>query len=136
MVGESSNRAVPAILAGAFEAYGKDESRTAVVSESGSLSWREFTGLIDEVAEEIQRESESGPVGILLPSGESFLSVFLAAATVGRPACTLHPDWAEPELEAAITDAGLSLIFTDREKVPEAPSPASPDTSRRRRRPR
>jgi long-chain acyl-CoA synthetase len=126
MVGESSNRAVPAILAGAFEAYGKDESRTAVVSESGSLSWREFTGLIDEVAEEIQRESESGPVGILLPSGESFLSVFLAAATVGRPACTLHPDWAEPELEAAITDAGLSVVFTDREQVPEAPNPANP----------
>jgi long-chain acyl-CoA synthetase len=126
MEGGGSDRVVPAILAAAFEAYAKDESRTAVVSESGSLDWREFTGLIDEAAEEIQREPAAGPVGILLPSGPSFLSVFLAAATVGRPACTLHPDWADPELEAAIADAGLSLIFTDREKVPEAPSPASP----------
>lgn len=124
---EEGNRAAPALLAGAFEAFGTDESLTAVVSESGSLSWREFTALIDEIAVGIGEQPAPGPVGILLPSGPSFLSVFLAAATLGLPACTLHPDWADPELEAAVADAGLSLVFTDREQMPDLPGPGKQD---------
>ncbi|MBN8867088.1 MAG: AMP-binding protein [Solirubrobacterales bacterium] len=94
------------LLAGAFEAFRDDPSRPAVIDDERTWSWREFLAEVERIAADLEGGPGGGPVNILLPSGTRFLSTFLAAATLGRPACTLHADWAEPELEAAIADVG------------------------------
>lgn len=92
------------MLSGIAQGFGEDPSRPAVIDDARAWSWSEFAREIERVAADLKRDSDDGPVKILLPSGVSFLSRFLAAARLGRPACTLHADWAKPELEAAIAD--------------------------------
>ena len=89
------------ILDGARAAFADDPERIAVTDGSGSLSWTRFRDEIDRVAGELGESPGGEPVEIHLPSGPEFLATFLAAATLKRPACTLHNDWAGPELEAA-----------------------------------
>jgi long-chain acyl-CoA synthetase len=89
------------IFEGAGEAFRADTSRTAVTDDSRSRTWAEFATEVEQTAVELGNGS-ARPVEILLPSGNDFLRTFLAASIVGRPACTLHGDWAGPELEAAI----------------------------------
>lgn len=77
------------------------------MTEAGRTWTRaEFEEEISRVADRLREEATGGPVTIDLPSGSAFLATFLAASAVGRPACTLHQDWARPELEAAIADVG------------------------------
>lgn len=92
------------LLSGAFKTFGEDPSRPAVIDDARTWSWSEFEGEVERVAADLERDPDGGPVKILLPSGTSFLARFLAAAVPGRPACTLHADWAKPELEAAASD--------------------------------
>ena len=109
------------LLADAFRIFGEDPTRPAVIDGEGTWSWAEFLDEVTVTAAELEAGGDQGPVGILLPSGSQFLAVFLAAASLGRPACTLHPDWADPELEAAIEDAGISVVVTDRPELPAEP---------------
>lgn len=91
------------LLAGAFEAYAEDPSRLAVVENHRVWTWHDFAEEVERIAGGMA-PTDRGPVYIDSPSGSAFLGSFLAAAKTGRPACTLHQDWAEPELEAAIAD--------------------------------
>ena len=100
-------------MTGARAAFAGDPSAAAVFSEAGAQSWAEFEAEVDRTAGALRSEGR-GPVGILLPSGVRFLATFFASSAAGRPACTLHPDWAEPELEAAIEDAGITSLVADR----------------------
>ncbi len=109
----SANLPLPPLLAGAGESFGTDGGRTAVISDQGRSPWAELLDGVNHLARQLEGEADGGPIGILLPSGRDFLTAFLAASTLGVPACTLHPDWAAPELEAAIEDAGLSLVVTE-----------------------
>ena len=106
------------ILDGAFEAFREAPTEAAVTEGPNSWTWNEFMEIIARTAGDLDGSSDGGPVGILLPSGSRYLSSFLAVTTLGRPACTLHPDWADPELEAAITDAGVTEVVTDRRDLP------------------
>ncbi|HNC94415.1 MAG TPA: hypothetical protein PLJ64_12830, partial [Solirubrobacterales bacterium] len=106
------------ILDGARAAFAADPSRTAVADGSGSWSWREFLEDVERTAADLG-ESAGEPVEIRLPSSKRFLARFFAAAELRRPACTLHTDWAGPELEAAITAA--------RSFRPEIPPPEDED---------
>ena len=106
------------ILDEAFEAFREAPSRAAVIEGQDSWTWAEFMETVARTARDLNGGSAAGPVGILLPSGSRFLSSFLAITTLGRPACTLHPDWADPELEAAITDSGITDVITDRTDLP------------------
>jgi long-chain acyl-CoA synthetase len=101
------------VIAGARAAFSDDPSASSVIDDSGALGWAEFEAEVDRIAGEL-RGGGVGPVGILLPSGVRFLATFFASSAAGRPACTLHPDWAEPELRAAIDDAGATTLITDR----------------------
>jgi long-chain acyl-CoA synthetase len=100
-------------MAGARDAFARDPSAAAIVGDGFAQSWAAFEAEIDRIAGAL-REEGPGPVGILLPSGVRFLAAFFASSAAGRPACTLHPDWAEPELRAAIVDAGVTRLITDR----------------------
>ena len=93
------------ILDGARQAFGADPSRIAVVDDSGSWSWTDFVAEVGQTAARLGRGPSGEPVEIRLPSGQPFLTRFLAAAELGRPACTLHNDWSGPELEAATAAA-------------------------------
>lgn len=93
------------ILDGAREAFREDPSRLAVVDDSGSSTWTGFMAEIGQAAADIGASPTGAPVEIRLPSGREFLTRFLAAAQLRRPACTLHADWAGPELEAATAAA-------------------------------
>lgn len=115
------------LLAAALDSFGEDPGRTALVEGGRTLSWSAFSAEVARIAGHLGSERSQGAIGILLPSGGPFLSVFLAAAAVGRPACTLHPDWAAPELEAAIDDAGIGVVFTDRPEVPGGATIRRPD---------
>lgn len=94
----------PPLLVGAIEAFGGNPSRPAVVDDAGSWAWREFIDEVERTAVELAGAPDRGPVLIHSPSGLSFLVTFLAAAMAGRPACTLHYDWAKPELDAAVSE--------------------------------
>jgi len=94
------------LLEAAFEAFRDRPETTAVTEDARSWTWAEFLAEVERTARELEGESSRGPVYIHSPSNSSFLSTFLAAAVAGRPACTLHRDWAKPELDAAIADAG------------------------------
>jgi len=92
------------LLSGAFEAFRDDPSRPALIETGRTWAWSEFKEAVEAVARELESSPDRGPVRILRPSDSSFLVTFLAAATAGRPASTLHQDWSAPELEAAIAD--------------------------------
>lgn len=92
------------LLADAYEAFRENPSSPAVIENSRTWSWSEFIGEAERIAVQLDQVPDRGPVEIHFPSGVSFLSTFLAAAIIGRPACTLHNDWSAPELEAAIAD--------------------------------
>jgi long-chain acyl-CoA synthetase len=94
-----------------------------VIDDSGPRSWAGFEATVAEIAEDLA--DGDGPVGILLPSGAEFLATFLACSLAGRAGCTLHPDWAEPELKAAIEDAGVTRLVTDRETCVRLPEPSA-----------
>lgn len=117
---------VPRLLEDASSKFRGDPSRQALLEGTQAWSWDELMGEVARVAKLLTEEDSRSPVGILLPSGISFLAGFLAAAALGRPACTLHPDWADPELEAAIADAGLSRILTFRPDLPGRASAVDP----------
>ena len=93
------------ILDGARQAFGADPSRIALVDDSGSWSWTDFIAEVGQTAARLGPGPSGEPVEIRLPSGQPFLTRFLAAAELGRPACTLHNDWAGPELDAATAAA-------------------------------
>jgi len=87
---------------GARAAFREDPGRVAVIDGERRWSWSEYEREVGRIAVELGPGPE--PVEILLPTGTLFLTTFLAASALGRPACTLQLDWAAPELEAARTD--------------------------------
>ncbi|MDQ5894763.1 MAG: AMP-binding protein [Actinomycetota bacterium] len=121
------------ILDEAFEAFREAPSRAAVTEGPDSWTWAEFVESVARTARDLDGGSTDGPVGILLRSGSRYLSSFLAITTLGRPACTLHPDWADRELEAAITDAGITEVITDRTDLPVDVGAAQPGPGARDR---
>lgn len=107
------------ILDGAFAAFRDDPSWLAVLDCSGSKSWNQLVAEISHVAATLDQGPAGEPVEIRLPSGRDFLTLFLASEQARRPACTLHNDWAGPELEAA-----LAAVRSYR---PETPPSEDPD---------
>ena len=93
------------ILSGAFAEFRHRTAEPAVIEEGRVWSWSEFRDELERSALALEKDPEPGPVFVKGPSGSSFLGLFLAASMAARPACTLHSDWAEPELEAAVADA-------------------------------
>ncbi|MCB0862165.1 MAG: AMP-binding protein [Solirubrobacterales bacterium] len=89
------------ILDGALEAFGADPSRLAVADDSGAWTWTGLMAEVGQTASELGPSPVGEPVEIRVPSSREFLTRFLAAARLRRPACTLHTDWSGPELEAA-----------------------------------
>jgi len=96
----------PGILSGALAAFRGRPDETAVTDDSRAQSWAEFEAELRDIAGDLEDEADRGPVFVRGPSNASFLASFLAAPMAGRPGCTLHSDWAAPELEAAVEDAG------------------------------
>jgi len=92
------------LLDDASTAFRDDPSRIAVTDSSGTWSWTDFETEARRVAAGLDGDRSRGPVLIDNPSDTSFLTRFLAAGIAGRPACTLHQDWAGPEREVAIAD--------------------------------
>lgn len=94
----------------------RDPSRVAVTDATGTFAWRSVLQAVRETADAMDGPHDR--FGALDLTGAELLIVMLAAASVGRSVCTLHGDWSDPELEAALHDADVAAVFTPRATVP------------------
>ncbi|MGX6447693.1 AMP-binding protein [Patulibacter sp. S7RM1-6] len=104
------------LLAALSEAFADDPGRPAVVTADGPRSWRAIAQAAAATARQLA--AGTGPVGVLDLEGVELLVVLLAGAAVGRATCTLHGDWSDAEVAAAMEDADVTEVFTSRAVLP------------------
>jgi len=116
-VSSSENQIEHGPLVARFVAgFRRDPSRVAISDETGQFSWRSVLRAASGTARLLSERH--GRVGVVGVSDRELMCVMLGAAMVGRPVCTLHGDWSDDELQAALQEAGVEEVFTRRATLP------------------
>ena len=86
----------------------------AVVSASGTLTWRELHDRVLRLAEGLRAKGiEKGDVvAIQLPNTAEFLLLHLAIARLGAVVCTVHMPYRGAEIESILAHSGAKLFVT------------------------
>src|SRR3989440_5479768 len=85
----------------------------AVVSASGTLSWRALEARVLRVAEGLRNKGIGAGevVAVQLPSIPELLIVHLAIARMGAVMCTVHMPYRGAEIESILAHSGARLFF-------------------------
>lgn len=105
--------------------------RTALVWESGSLTWSELDGLASGFARELSRQGArpGDRVAIVIPNRPEFVIAFLAVLKLGATAAPLNPLLSREDLTASTEDLKPKLIVSEVKAQPgawETPDAAAP----------
>ena len=92
--------------------------KAALVGADRSLSWSELDREVDALAGALRSRGlvEGDRVGILLPNGVDFASIYFAVLRAGLVALPLNTAYTEPELRHQLDDSSAALVVTDEER--------------------
>ena len=101
--------------------------RPAVVSNSGTLTWRQLRDRVLRVAAGMKKKGigAGDVVAIQLPNVPEFLIAHLAIARLGAVMCTIHMPYRGAEIEAIRSHSGAKLFINTVELEEGEPLPES-----------
>ncbi|HET7309939.1 MAG TPA: AMP-binding protein [Mycobacteriales bacterium] len=89
--------------------------KTALVGADRSLTWAELDRAVDGVSGALRDRGlvDGDRVGILLPNGIDFATIYFAVLRAGLVALPLNTAYTAPELQHQLADSAASLVVTD-----------------------
>ena len=87
----------------------------AVVTESGSMTYRELGTMTDSIATYLRALSSRRelPISLLMAEGPKLIAAMLGASKIGRPFVALDANFSEGWLSQVMVESGAEYIVTD-----------------------